>query len=135
MGLLPTSRSGWLTACKALKTAGGVLHVHENVTLNIKNGDERKHECKTCKNLKEKFAVEFDSLVYFGMAKNEIISSKKSGNNFWKKEEWRTHCLHVMHSLYNILIKHHCNFNWNVEILKINYVKSYGPNLDHLVLI
>lgn len=133
MGLIPTSSSGWSTACKALKSTGGILHVHENVTLNIKNRHETKSECETCKNLKEKSAVEFDSLIYFEIANNEISHCNKSNNNFWKKDEWKTHCLHVMHSLYNILIKQHSNSNWKVEILEINYVKSYGPNLDHLV--
>lgn len=31
LGLLPSSRTGWATALRALKPAGGWLHVHENV--------------------------------------------------------------------------------------------------------
>ncbi|PSN37995.1 tRNA wybutosine-synthesizing protein 2 [Blattella germanica] len=32
-GLLPSSRPGWVLACKAIKTmSGGMLHIHENVS-------------------------------------------------------------------------------------------------------
>lgn len=32
LGLIPSSESGWETACMALKPSGGFLHVHGNVT-------------------------------------------------------------------------------------------------------
>ncbi|XP_014254535.1 tRNA wybutosine-synthesizing protein 2 homolog [Cimex lectularius] len=39
LGLIPSSRCSWETACDALLPSGGILYIHENVTsnLNIKN--------------------------------------------------------------------------------------------------
>lgn len=34
LGLLPSSRGGWVTALAALKPRGGVLHLHENVKVS-----------------------------------------------------------------------------------------------------
>lgn len=31
LGLLPSSREGWLVALRALRVSGGILHIHENV--------------------------------------------------------------------------------------------------------
>ncbi len=32
LGLVPSSEEGWITACRALKSDGGILHIHGNVT-------------------------------------------------------------------------------------------------------
>ncbi|XP_054706976.1 tRNA wybutosine-synthesizing protein 2 homolog [Uloborus diversus] len=37
LGLIPSSESGWETACRALKPSGGILHVHGNVISNMKS--------------------------------------------------------------------------------------------------
>ncbi|KAK5965495.1 Methyltransferase [Trichostrongylus colubriformis] len=36
LGLVPSCRAHWLTACKALKQEGGMLHIHEMIDINTK---------------------------------------------------------------------------------------------------
>jgi len=46
LGLIPSSRAGWPTACRALKPhSGGVLHIHDNV--DSKPHDINKKQCDT----------------------------------------------------------------------------------------
>ncbi|WKY11651.1 hypothetical protein Q1695_003320 [Nippostrongylus brasiliensis] len=37
LGLVPSCRAHWLTACKALKAEGGMLHIHEVIEVGTKN--------------------------------------------------------------------------------------------------
>ncbi|ETN82102.1 hypothetical protein NECAME_08152 [Necator americanus] len=41
LGLVPTCRAHWLTACKALRLEGGMLHIHEILDVSS-SGDSRK---------------------------------------------------------------------------------------------
>ncbi|KAE9421618.1 hypothetical protein Angca_006384, partial [Angiostrongylus cantonensis] len=36
LGLVPSCRAHWLTACKALKKEGGMLHIHEVIDVSMK---------------------------------------------------------------------------------------------------
>ncbi|KAK6022588.1 hypothetical protein OSTOST_11700 [Ostertagia ostertagi] len=44
LGLVPSCRAHWLTACKALKQEGGMLHIHEviDITTKVRKKEEQK---------------------------------------------------------------------------------------------
>lgn len=86
LGLIPSSESSWIVACKALKKdTGGRLHIHGNV--DIIDKESHKNWADT--------------------TQNRIKELLKSINN---------------------------NQDWNVHIEHIEYVKSYAPRVDHLVV-
>jgi len=74
LGLIPQSDISWRTACKTLKPAGGVLHIHGNV------------ETKKDENKKEKMDAWAHST---GEAIKVILKEVKPDSN------WRTKILHI----------------------------------------
>ncbi|VDM63513.1 unnamed protein product [Angiostrongylus costaricensis] len=46
LGLLPSCRAHWLTACKALKKEGGMLHIHEVIDVSTKEIAQKESTMK-----------------------------------------------------------------------------------------
>uniref|UniRef100_A0A158P697 tRNA wybutosine-synthesizing protein 2 homolog n=1 Tax=Angiostrongylus cantonensis TaxID=6313 RepID=A0A158P697_ANGCA len=46
LGLVPSCRAHWLTACKALKKEGGMLHIHEVIDVSMKNIAQKESTTK-----------------------------------------------------------------------------------------
>jgi tRNA wybutosine-synthesizing protein 2 len=147
LGLLPSSEPGWLVACKVLKSTGGVLHVHGNVTsgidkANISTGlDIRNFKtsetvlCMGCKHIlicetSNRFLNE-TCKQSFGFDGNELFVKNDSVS--WKKVEWKVWAIHVSHSICGILREVH-KVPWRMSVLHLHHVKSYAPHIDHLVL-
>jgi Predicted methyltransferase len=147
LGLLPSSECGWQIACKVLKSSGGMLHVHGNVTTGIgkeeiRTGlDNRNFEtdetelCMGCQRIlicetsnrflnetcKQSFGFDGDKLF----VRNDSVS--------WKNVEWKFWAIHVSHSICSILWEVH-KVPWRVSVLHLHCVKSYAPHIDHVVL-
>jgi tRNA G37 N-methylase Trm5 len=86
LGLIPSSETSWLIACKALRQdTGGRLHIHGNV---------------------------------------DIINKQSH-------QEWSRNTQNKIKELLNSISNEQ---TWNVEIEHIEYVKSYAPRVDHLVV-
>jgi len=147
LGLLPSSESGWQIACKVLKSTGGMLHVHGNVTSGIDKENIRtgldNHNCKTdetvlCMGCKHILSCEtsnrFLNETYkhsFGFDGDKLFIRNDSVS--WKKVEWKVWAIHVSHSICSILWEVH-KVPWRVSVLHLHHVKSYAPHIDHLVL-
>lgn len=136
LGLLPSSEESWPTACQALqKLTGGYLHIHGNVDIDV--GDEPKKDQL------------IDSTTHASQKSNDeksdktlITTTDTTTNNNTRREwmEWaeraRKRVKEILESdkNENIVSKEaKCNA-WKVEVKHIEYVKSYGPRVDHLVL-
>lgn len=143
LGLLPSSESGWQIACKVLKSTGGMLHVHGNVTSgtdkeNIRTGLDN-HNFKTdetvlCIGCKHILSCEtsnrFLNETYkqsFGFDGDELFIRNDSVS--WKKGEWKVWAIHVSHSICSILWEVH-KVPWRVSVLHLHHVKSYAPHID-----
>ena len=50
------------------------------------------------------------------------------------KPDWEEWANYAKNKIKQILDKRDENLSWNVSIKHIEYVKSYGPRVDHLVL-
>lgn len=147
LGLLPSCEAGWNVACKVLKSSGGILHLHGNVTSGIdktntgtdihNHGSETNEHalCMGCKHIlihaiSNEFLCE-TCKQSFGFDGEELFI----GNNFvnWKRVEWKVWALHVSHCICSILRELH-KVSWNVMVVHLHCVKSYAPHIDHLVL-
>lgn len=147
LGLLPSSASGWQVACKVLKSTGGMLHVHGNVTSGIDKANVRTglHNCnfKTnetvlCMGCEHILICETSNRFLnetckqsFGFDGNELFVRNDLVS--WKKAEWKVWAIHVSHSIYSSLWEVH-KVPWRVSVLHLHHVKSYAPHIDHLVL-
>ncbi|XP_075226181.1 tRNA wybutosine-synthesizing protein 2 homolog [Lycorma delicatula] len=146
MGLIPTSRKSWDVACRALKLCGGMLHLHENVTskFRIELKESNMSEiCQICENClicleMNSFSVALPVSISFGttvMSLDNTVCSVYKGPqiSLWKKYEWLCWAVHTVHTISEILLKQH-DTPWKVTTKGLNYVKSYAPHIDHLVL-
>jgi tRNA G37 N-methylase Trm5 len=50
------------------------------------------------------------------------------------KEEWHKWAVYAQKEIKKLLEEREKSLEWNVSIEHIEYVKSYGPRVDHLVL-
>jgi tRNA wybutosine-synthesizing protein 2 len=113
LGLIPSSEASWETACKSLRlNSGGYLHIHGNVDIH---GHEKNNSLLTS-NQQQLKSEWIDWALY---AQEEI---KRLLN---LRDEKYTQI--------NNMIFHNQN-RWLVTIEHIEYVKSYGPRVDHLVI-
>ncbi|KAK3039698.1 hypothetical protein RJ639_027039 [Escallonia herrerae] len=62
LGLLPTSEGSWLTAVRALRSKGGVLHVHDNVK-DSEEGSWRDHVSKSISDIARSEGYNWEVLV------------------------------------------------------------------------
>ncbi|XP_067118367.1 tRNA wybutosine-synthesizing protein 2 homolog [Centruroides vittatus] len=122
LGLLPSSEPGYKTACLALRSTGGFLHIHSNV------------ETKTArtKNLDSSFDLKFinenDNITNF--SKGDKIKSK--GTKLLQAE-WKNWATKTAEKINTLLFQIY-NKPWNVTILHVEHVKSYAPHIDHVVI-
>lgn len=147
LGLLPSCETGWQTACKVLKSTGGVLLIHGNVTSGVDKTNTGtglyNHSfetaelalCLGCKHIlihavSKKFLHE-TCKQSFGFDGDELFIGNSCVS--WKKVEWKVWVLHVSHSICSILREVH-KVIWKVSVLHLHRVKSYAPHVDHLVL-
>jgi tRNA G37 N-methylase Trm5 len=147
LGLLPCCEASWQTACKVLKSTGGVLLIHGNVTSGISKADTEiglcNHDfetaqlalCLGCNKIlihavSKKFLRE-TCQQSFDFNGDELFIGNSCVN--WKKVEWKVWALHVSHSICAILHEVH-KVIWKVSVLQLHRVKSYAPHIDHLVL-
>lgn len=157
LGLLPSSKEAWKTACLALNPmSGGVLHLHENVTSGTLNstkevqddfGKDLKKQnyvnskCNTCVQLVAVLSKEEETFcdaysASFCLQSDNIQSQVLNNINFrWKKSEWKIWALHTCHTICTLFKGIYGKNNpWEVSVEFIHHVKSYAPHVDHLVL-
>ncbi|XP_067005242.2 tRNA wybutosine-synthesizing protein 2 homolog [Anabrus simplex] len=161
LGLLPSSRVGWKTACAALRTTGGVLHIHENVVSGKSdkvpdtsdcghlNVTESQTVCMTfcercsyiLKELDASYTREgiLESFNYsqnsFHIVSSQVLEENPAMNIYWRNLEWKLWALHVCHSLFDNFVELYGeNTPWKVSVKNLHHVKSYAPHIDHLVL-
>lgn len=151
MGLLPSCRNAWKTACLALKPSGGVLHIHENVTsglessltsiecfLKLLNQPHKTTVCKTCSSfvMKSLDFLDINSMNSFSIKSCSNTFHKVQNNTVnWKKIEWKFWSLHVCHSIAELLQDiYNENCSWNITVQHVYSVKSYGPHINHMVI-
>ena len=117
LGLIPTSRSSWKTACKALKfSSGGVLHLHENVSI------------------KEKKTPDSDpSHPLISNVGNEACSRITSPSERKKQllNSWEDSVVKVIDELLKEIHPDRC---WVAKSLGWHKVKSFAPGILHMVL-
>lgn len=138
LGLIPSCEDYWFCAAEILKSSGGVLHIHGNVTSFTKN-QVFSVQCKMCSNLLEEMSVEYstasDCLSDFKLVIEEKVKAEKlNGSEVrWKKLEWFVWGLHVSHSFCKHLsdIK---RLKWTITPRFLHRVKAYAPHVDHLVI-
>ncbi|XP_023718036.1 tRNA wybutosine-synthesizing protein 2 homolog isoform X3 [Cryptotermes secundus] len=147
LGLLPSCEASWQTACKVLKSTGGVLHIHGNVTSGIDKTDTGtdlyNHSFETAELA---LCLECRPILIHALSKKFLHETCKQsfsfdgdeliiGNSYvsWKKVEWKAWALHASHSICSILSEVY-EIVWKVSVLHLHRVKSYAPHIDHLVL-
>ncbi|KAL0267197.1 UNVERIFIED_CONTAM: hypothetical protein PYX00_009542 [Menopon gallinae] len=121
LGLIPSSEISWRTACEALKPTGGTLHVHGNV--------ETRKESIACGECTELSAT---SPGRISLRTGDIL--RRDGDFQWKRQQWLTWAVHVLHSLISILRDLDSTKEWVASVENVHFVKSYAPHVDHLVL-
>lgn len=105
LGLIPCSEDGWPVACAALKTSGGILHVHSNFeTKIVQSGD------------------------------NSQYSNAEDSKKAQKRKQWARLADKVSLKLNNLVCNAHPGTHWKVTVLHIEHVKSYAPHVDHVVI-
>ncbi|XP_047002499.1 tRNA wybutosine-synthesizing protein 2 homolog [Schistocerca americana] len=157
LGLLPSSKKAWKTACAALNpVSGGVLHLHENVTSgkpkitheatgNFDKDLEKQtcmnSNCNTCVQLISTLSKQEETFcdacsTSFCLQSDNMKSQVLNNINFrWKKVEWKMWALHTCHTICTLLHTiHGQNHPWEVSVQCLHHVKSYAPHVDHLVL-
>ena len=113
LGLIPSSEMSWYTACNAPKPrSGGWLHVHTNV--------DRK---KATNEGSDETTAEIDSNIIINCWDELKYDS-------WK--DWTIYCARTM--LGHLTTLHESDGPWTVTARHLEFVKSYGPKVDHLVL-
>lgn len=154
VGLLPSSESGWLTACAALRSdRGGVLHIHATVTssrskpalnsvrLENKSCETSEHRSVTdgdicASDCSRSRAASCDEISPSDSSSVSVTAAKKRMTKFAKtcaaKPAWcewaDITCQTLRHHLDGML---HCD--WSVSVQHIEHVKSYAPHVDHVV--
>ncbi|XP_034147523.1 tRNA wybutosine-synthesizing protein 2 homolog [Esox lucius] len=109
LGLIPSSEDGWPVACRLLrKTTGGVLHVHQNVTLPPLHPVGEKVEVN-------------------GGGPDQV-SPKRSDREAWSVWAQGT-AVRIASLLQDIN-----GGPWTTDIKHIEHVKSYAPHIHHVVL-
>lgn len=130
LGLIPTSKEGWWTACRVLrKDAGGILHIHQNV------------ESFPERNLQPSGNSEIEKQHW--LCPQQIISNQwenvATGDSRRKlrsaaiKPEWHRWAESAETRIVALLQQVHGK-PWKTQILHIQPVKSYAPHVDHIVL-
>lgn len=115
LGLIPTSRFSWKTACQALKSSsGGVLHLHENVSI------------------KESSIISNHPSMSEG-SNSLIIKVLNSASKRRDKmlELWEKSVIEVIKELFKEIYPDDC---WTVKSLGWHKVKSFAPGILHMVL-
>uniref|UniRef100_T1HIG6 tRNA(Phe) (4-demethylwyosine(37)-C(7)) aminocarboxypropyltransferase n=3 Tax=Rhodnius TaxID=13248 RepID=T1HIG6_RHOPR len=133
LGIIPSSEDYWQVACETLSDKGGILYVHQNVTSKF-NG---KNLCDICENVKYKFNLKNNEKCQAPLEcylENNIHIWNKL-NDYQiscKKEEWFHFAVHITHSISSILGALYTNIR-KVTVKEIYKIKSYAPNIDHIV--
>lgn len=109
LGLIPTSRFSWKTACKVLKsTSGGVLHLHENVS--IKEQSQSPNHSSFSRIVEESNAIKI---------KDRVLK-------IWEES--------VVEVIKDFMIEIHPDTCWAVKSLGWHKVKSFAPGILHMVI-
>ncbi|GIY95922.1 tRNA wybutosine-synthesizing protein 2 homolog [Caerostris extrusa] len=103
LGLIPSSEKGWETACKALKSTGGILHIHGNVTSKL------------------------HSVLHA-----EDVYVEQKNLHFHRNPEWSLWASDVCIRINDILTQLY-SAKWTANTVSIIRIKSYAPHIDHLV--
>lgn len=154
MGLIPSCEEYWETGVRALKSTGGILHIHGTVcskpallnrTESLQSEDaESIDKCIKCvtglrslnllnatsstiKDCKSPFAIELSTE---GQA--EYIFLEGHGC-MWKKSPFFEWGIHVTHSIAGILVNVH-DCGWRVMPKYFNRIKKYAPHIFHVVI-
>jgi tRNA wybutosine-synthesizing protein 2 len=147
LGLLPSCEASWQTACKVLKSTGGVMLIHGNVTSGInKTNDESGLDNHSFETAQLALCLGCNHILIHAVSKKFLCETCEQSFGFdgeelflgnscvsWKKVEWKVWALHVSHSICTILREVH-KVIWKVSVLHLQHVKSYAPHIDHLVL-
>lgn len=160
LGLIPSSDAGWLTGCAALRAdAGGILHVHATVTSSqsqsgmTMSSSQSQSGVAMSSFVPDSRAANVDSVVASDncSGSSTALSDKSVSDNidyidtaaakmrmtkFAKtcatKAAWRdwadSVCQRLQRHLNDML-----RCDWSVSVLHIEHVKSYAPNIDHVV--
>lgn len=120
LGLLPSSESGWKTACLALKPDGGILHIHCNVETKITRYNNAELDVQS---------------IHKTDSSSKFINRKEVQSKSTKllKIEWISWAEETSEKIKSLLFEIY-NKLWNVTILHVEHVKSYAPHIDHLVV-
>ncbi|KAG5851852.1 hypothetical protein ANANG_G00056230 [Anguilla anguilla] len=120
LGLIPSSREGWPTACRLLKRdAGGILHVHQNVTSSPPRPTgpaPLTHDASSP-----------------GGGQGAGVGSEPSQKSDAQREARRRWAEDTAAIIASLL----CDISgkpWRTSIRHIEHVKSYAPHIHHLVL-
>ena len=62
------------------------------------------------------------------------VDCKKKKLDYNRHEDWTEWSEYATNKIKLILDKRNTNIKWKVDVGHIEYVKSYGPRVDHLVL-
>lgn len=143
LGLIPTSRFSWKTACKALKvSSGGILHLHENVSIKesktsrrdigndiLKNGERNSQEDN--QGIPQNLPLQENESANESCSR--IDSSGISRRDVKRKcfESWEGSVLKVIE---DHLKEVHPQTGWIVKSLGYHKVKSFAPGILHMVI-
>lgn len=118
LGLIPTSRFSWKTACKALKSSsGGILHLHENVSIKDRETTDSKPNHPLISN------EPCSSIVN--------VTTKSSIKTVQLLESWEKSVLSVIEELLKEIHPDSC---WTVKSRGRHKVKPFAPGILHMVL-
>lgn len=79
-------------------------------------------------------ALKLETGGYLHIHGNVDIKSKENNNHNTNKPDWLEWSAYTSNKIKSLLEKRDPNVNWIVSVDHIEYVKSYGPRVDHLVL-
>ncbi|XP_033105278.1 tRNA wybutosine-synthesizing protein 2 homolog [Anneissia japonica] len=146
LGLIPTSSAGWPVACQALKSTGGILHIHGNVSSPL-FGDHS--DCHFDSNSMLENSV--PTLLSCGLDSDELETQENKvenqssdvpkcehshmviNNRCLRQEAWKTWSHDVSRQINQMCVEIKGG-DWSANVLHIEKVKSYAPHIDHIVV-
>lgn len=119
--MIPSSEDGWPVACAALKTTGGILHVHYNIESKIKQTE--------VSDINNSFEGRGSG------CENEIIRTSDSvSKHIDRMKVWTKWAEKTCETLHKLMCIAHSDRKWTISVLHIEHVKSYAPHVDHVVV-
>ena len=148
LGLIPNSEPGWPTACKALKSSGGIMHIHGNVnSRSCKQPKRKKNDLET--NISDSLSEQQEEIKSCWETVNDmpaICDHRQSDDisflteyepdvsTFLSRDEvWQSWAVYVSQTI-KLLLEKYKSKTWTTNIIHVHHVKSYAPFVDHLVL-